>query len=183
MKSSIPLHEQNLKYLCKGVRVKRFRKPSKWSIQNRILMGILMLQDIKLSELAEQVRVSPRRVSAWVYEGSNPNAEHRAAIAFLTGFPQDVLFYDDQNYDKVLLPDAPKFSRKVLLSKIEMPVLCGLFMSHDFATGYVCKHIGIPDYVLKELMHRSKMPKEEHLEKLVNFFQLPKEKLLYPLFQ
>lgn len=62
----------NRKYLGKGIRVKRFRKPSRCQIRNRVLLAVLMANDIKLSQLAEDISVSSRSVSAWVYEGRIP---------------------------------------------------------------------------------------------------------------
>ena len=62
----------NRKYLGKGVRVKRFRRPTRCQIRNRVLLAVLMANDIKLSQLAEELGVSSRSVSAWVYEGRVP---------------------------------------------------------------------------------------------------------------
>ena len=62
----------NRKYLGQGVRVKRFRRPKRSQIRNRVLLAVLMAKDIKLSKLAEELSVSSRSVSAWVYEGRMP---------------------------------------------------------------------------------------------------------------
>ncbi|MBE0341967.1 hypothetical protein E4V51_13330, partial [Paenibacillus sp. 28ISP30-2] len=46
----------NRKYLGKGVRVKRFRKPTRCQVRNRVLLAGLMANDIKLYQLAENGR-------------------------------------------------------------------------------------------------------------------------------
>lgn len=77
----------NRKYLGKGIRVKRFRKPSRCQIRNRVLLAVLMVNDIKLSQLAEELGVSSRSVSAWVYEGRIPGKKIWTKYASFSGIP------------------------------------------------------------------------------------------------
>lgn len=71
---------------------KRFRKPHSWEIKNRILMGLLLVEDIKLSELAEKVNVTARCVQNWVYEGRTPSKENQKKIAEILEVQTHILF-------------------------------------------------------------------------------------------
>lgn len=73
---------------------KAFRRLREWTIRNKILYGILFSYDIKLSELAEEIGVTPRTVQAWVFEGRLPNKENRAELSRILGYPEYILFYD-----------------------------------------------------------------------------------------
>lgn len=81
----------NRKYLGKGVRVKRFRKPTRCQIRNRVLLAVLMANDIKLSQLAEDLSISSRSVSAWVYEGRIPGSTNLDKTCQLLGYPRHIL--------------------------------------------------------------------------------------------
>lgn len=82
----------NRKYLGQGVRVKRFRRPKRSQIRNRVLLAILMARDMKLSRLAEELSVSSRSVSAWVYEGRIPSRTNLDKVCRLLGYPSHILF-------------------------------------------------------------------------------------------
>lgn len=79
-------------YLCRGIRQKRFRKPSKWHVANRFLYGLMLVDDIKVSDLAEILGVNPRTVQAWVYEGVIPKEETMDRLCDLFGTTEAVLF-------------------------------------------------------------------------------------------
>ncbi len=83
----------NRKYLGKGIRVKRFRKPTRCQIRNRVLLAVLMANDIKLSQLAEELSVSSRSVSAWVYEGRIPGKKNLDKVCQYLGYPHHILFH------------------------------------------------------------------------------------------
>lgn len=82
----------NRKYLGQGVRVKRFRRPKRSQIRNRVLLAVLMAKDIKLSRLAEELGISSRSVSAWVYEGRIPSNNNIDKTCRLLGYPPHILF-------------------------------------------------------------------------------------------
>ncbi|MGV2686424.1 helix-turn-helix domain-containing protein, partial [Clostridium perfringens] len=82
----------NRKYLGKGVRGKRFRRPTRCQIRNRVLLAVLMANDIKLSQLAEELGVSSRSVSAWVYEGRVPGKNNLEKACDYLGYPRHILF-------------------------------------------------------------------------------------------
>lgn len=93
MKKSLDeLKEQAQKYLCKGVRVLRFRKTKTWKVVNRYLYGLMFSEDIKIAELAEALKVSPRTVAAWIYEGTLPKQETREKVCKILNSPETILF-------------------------------------------------------------------------------------------
>jgi hypothetical protein len=88
-----------------GTEGPKFRSPVKWSINNRMLMGLLVAHDIKLSELAEYLNVSPRTVQRLVYESRpdgyrQPNKENMKTLCELLGVPKNILF-GEVVYEKV----------------------------------------------------------------------------------
>lgn len=68
------------------------RNTRKWDIGNRILYGILLAEDIKLSKLAEEMDVSTRTVQRWVYEGLNPNEKNTKELCQLLNISEHILF-------------------------------------------------------------------------------------------
>lgn len=86
-------------------RNKRFvRNTRKWDIENRILYGILLAEDIKISKLAEVVNVSTRTVQRWVYEGMKPNKENTRNVCELLNISEHILF-GEVAYKKSKLED------------------------------------------------------------------------------
>lgn len=74
---------------------KRFvRETNTWEVSNRILYGILLIEDIKLAELAELVGVSARTVQRWVYEGTKPNQENKEKLSKILNILSKILFSD-----------------------------------------------------------------------------------------
>lgn len=86
------LKEQAQKYLCKGVRVLRFRKTKTWKVVNRYLYGLMFAEDMKIAEMASLVKVSPRTVAAWIYEGTIPKQETKEKVCEILRSPETILF-------------------------------------------------------------------------------------------
>lgn len=106
----------NRKYLGQGVRVKRFRRPKRSQIRNRVLLAILMAKDIKLSRLAEELSVSSRSVSAWVYEGRIPSRTNLDKVCRLLGYPSHILFNEAlvRQSPIVCQPTPSRFMKRTL---------------------------------------------------------------------
>lgn len=68
------------------------RRPRKWDIQNRVLYGIMLAEDIKVAELAEELDISTRSVQRWIYEGCKPNFENAEQLAQVLNIPSRLLF-------------------------------------------------------------------------------------------
>jgi len=83
---------QAQKYLGKGVRVLRFRRTKSWKVVNRYLYGLMFAEDLKIAEMAKMVRVRPRTVAAWIYEGTIPKQETRDRVCDILKSPETVLF-------------------------------------------------------------------------------------------
>jgi transcriptional regulator with XRE-family HTH domain len=54
---------------------RRFRKSPVRGVINRYLYGLLVVEDIKLSQMAEYVGMSRYAVIKWVYEGRIPRSQ------------------------------------------------------------------------------------------------------------
>jgi len=78
--------------LGKGLNKKKFRSPRVWKVKNRILYGLLWVEDIKLSQLADMVNVNPRTVQNWIYKGIIPNEENTKKICDILKIPEYILF-------------------------------------------------------------------------------------------
>lgn len=106
----------NRKYLGKGVRVKRFRKPTRCQIRNRILLAVLMANDIKLSQLAEELSISSRSVSAWVYEGRIPGNTNLEKACRLLGYPRHILFNESvvRSSPMICQPAPSRFMKRTV---------------------------------------------------------------------
>ncbi|MCX7709066.1 MAG: hypothetical protein N2484_04385 [Clostridia bacterium] len=90
------LKEQAKKNLCKGVRVLRFRRTKTWKVINRYLYGLMFAEDMKIAELAALVKVRPRTVAAWIYEGTIPKQETREKVCEILSSPETVLFNEEE---------------------------------------------------------------------------------------
>lgn len=167
----------NRKYLGKGVRVKRFRRPTRSQIRNRVLLAILMAKDMKLSRFAEELDVSSRSVSAWVYEGRIPSKNNLDNACRLLGYPPHVLF------NEALLRQSPivcqpKPSRFMKRSHSSSPssniILTGLCMVYDFSVTDVSNWIGIHPGTFRKWLHYSHLPTPSMQEKAEVFFRIPR---------
>ncbi|SCY64853.1 helix-turn-helix domain-containing protein [Alkaliphilus peptidifermentans] len=86
--------ERARRVLGKGIRKKRFRRLKKWEVKNRYMLGLMFADDIKVSDMAERIGVSPRTVQAWLYEGRIPKDENIEKICKELNCPEEILFRD-----------------------------------------------------------------------------------------
>lgn len=84
--------ERARRVLGKGIRKKRFRRLKTWEIKNRYMLGLMFAEDIKVSDLAERMGVSPRSVQAWIYEGRIPKEENIEKVCEILRCPAEILF-------------------------------------------------------------------------------------------
>lgn len=85
----------------KGEGVRRFRRPTTWTIQNKILYGLLFAIDMdnnqmemKVKDFADKIGVHERTAAAYIFEGRKPSDENIKKICELLGYPEDIIFYD-----------------------------------------------------------------------------------------
>ncbi|OGX68658.1 MAG: hypothetical protein A2189_04155 [Paenibacillus sp. RIFOXYA1_FULL_44_5] len=172
------LAASNRHHLGQGVRIKRFRKPNKWHIENRILMAVLFVENIKLSQLAKQIGVSPRTVGAWVYEGRLPNQLNQEKTAQILGLPVHILFAENQGNPELEAQGESKFLWRVLNSPVQNRILTGMFIVHDLSPADVSRWIGMNPGTMRKYLHAGKLPSAEFRKKISDFFQMP-ESLLF----
>ncbi|WP_151736147.1 helix-turn-helix domain-containing protein [Paenibacillus tengchongensis] len=167
----------NRKYLGQGVRVKRFRRPKRSQIRNRVLLAILMAKDIKLSRLAEELSVSSRSVSAWVYEGRIPSRNNMDKTCRLLGYPQHVLFNEAllRQSPIVCQPTPSRFmKRSAAGSPRSNVILTGLCMVYDFSVTDVSIWIGVHPGTFRKWLHHNHLPSLALQEKAEQFFRIPR---------
>lgn len=167
----------NRKYLGKGVRVKRFRKPTRCQIRNRVLLAILMANDIKLSYLAEQLSVSSRSVSAWVYEGRVPGKKNMEKVCQYLGYPRHILFNEDLLTKSPIIcqPEHSRFMRRTLTrSPVSNKILTGLCMVHDLSVSDVSDWINVHPGTFRKWLHQGALPSMTFQDKTEDFFRIPK---------
>ncbi|CAM3370535.1 helix-turn-helix domain-containing protein [Marinicrinis lubricantis] len=168
------LAEKNRHHIGKGVRISRFRKPNSWTIQNRILMSILIVENIKLSELAKQVGVSPRTVAAWIYEGRRPSEDNQQKVADIVGLPPHIVFSEQQGDGIIDIPEESKFMFRVIKnSPVKNRILAGMLAVHDISATDLCRWIDISPATLRKYIHQGTNPSPEIQEKLSSFFKMP----------
>jgi transcriptional regulator with XRE-family HTH domain len=167
----------NRKYLGKGVRVKRFRKPTRCQIRNRVLLAVLMANDIKLSQLAEDLSISSRSVSAWVYEGRIPGSTNLDKTCQLLGYPRHILFNEEvvRNSPVICQPEPSRFmKRTVTRSPVSNRILTGLCMVHDLSVTDVSHWIGVHPGTFRKWLHQGTLPSAAFQEQAEQFFRIPK---------
>ncbi|WP_025689541.1 helix-turn-helix domain-containing protein [Paenibacillus zanthoxyli] len=166
----------NRKYLGKGVRIKRFRRPQRSQIRNRVLLAVLMSRDIKLSKFAEELSVSSRSVSAWVYESRIPSRTNIEKACRYLGYPQHVLFNEALlRQSPILCQPAP--SRYMKRSKVyprRSDILTGLCMVHDLSVTDTGHWIGVHPGTFRKWLHNSQLPSPSLQEKAEAFFRIPR---------
>ncbi|MBM7556847.1 helix-turn-helix domain-containing protein [Halanaerobacter jeridensis] len=85
--------------------VRRFRTPQKWDVKNRLMFGLMLVEDTKVSELAEMIGVTSRSIERWVFEGAKPSIKNQEKLAEALKVPQEQLFtdwaYDVVNEDRL----------------------------------------------------------------------------------
>lgn len=169
----------------KGIRKPRFRKPRSWVVRNRVLMAVLIAEDVKLSELAEELGVTPRTVASWVYEGVYPTEEYRAAVSHKFGLPQHVLFYLGDN-GEVSAPAAAqgegKFYKRALLGAKRNRILSGLFAVHGLSPAAFSRSIGVAPATTRKYMHQGALPEAGYRKAYCDFFGLPEDVLFHEAF-
>lgn len=170
----------NRKYLGKGVRVKRFRRPTRCQIRNRVLLAILMANDIKLSNLAEQLSVSSRSVSAWVYEGRIPGKKNMEKVCQYLGYPRHILFNEAllEKSPIICQPEHSRFMRRTLTrSPVSNKILTGLCMVHDLSVSDVSNWINVHPGTFRKWLHQGALPSMTFQDKTEAFFRIPKSVL------
>lgn len=170
----------NRKYLGKGVRVKRFRRPTRCQIRNRVLLAVLMANDIKLSQLAEELGVSSRSVSAWVYEGRVPGKNNLEKACSYLGYPRHILFREELLEQSPLIcqPAPSRFMKRTLTrSPVSNRILTGLCMVHDLSVSDVSRWIGVHPGTFRKWLHQGTVPSAAFQEKAEQFFRIPKSVL------
>lgn len=88
------LQERARRVLGKGIRKKRFRRLKSWEVKNRYMLGLMFADDIKVSDMAERLGVSPRTVQAWIYEGRIPSDKNIKKVCKELNCPEEILFRD-----------------------------------------------------------------------------------------
>ncbi|WP_019911874.1 helix-turn-helix domain-containing protein [Paenibacillus sp. HW567] len=167
----------NRKYLGQGVRVKRFRKPKRSQIRNRVLLAILMAKDMKLSRLAEELSVSSRSVSAWVYEGRIPSRTNLEKVCRILGYPPHILFNEAllRQSPIVCQPTPSRFMKRTNAHSPDSNViLTGLCMVYDFSVTDVSIWIGVHPGTFRKWLHQCHLPTLALQEKAENFFHIPR---------
>ncbi|AIQ63501.1 DNA-binding protein [Paenibacillus stellifer] len=166
----------NRKYLGKGVRIKRFRRPQKSQIRNRVLLAVLMARDIKLSRLAEELSVSSRSVSAWVYESRIPSKTNIEKVCRYLGYPQHVLFNEALlRQSPILCQPAPsRYMKRTAVQPRRSDILTGLCMVHDISVTDASRWIGVHPGTFRKWLHHSVLPAPALQEKAEIFFRIPR---------
>lgn len=161
-------------YLSKGVRVSRFRKSSK-QIKNRLLYAILLSKNIKFSELAKRIGVSPRTVNNWVINGAMPNEENRDRVCTVLNYPPHLLFNEDsiRTSSIICIPHQSKYYRRVqAVSDTYNKVLHGLMILHDISVKDLSKWLEISPATLRKYLHNPLLPDPEYQDRLSSFFRV-----------
>lgn len=167
----------NRKYLGKGIRVKRFRRPSRCQVRNRVLLAVLMANDIKLSQLAEELGVSSRSVSAWVYEGRVPGKKNLDKVCQFLGYPHHILFNRTVTTSSPIIcqPASSRFMRRTLTrSPVDNKILTGLCMVHDLSVSDVSQWMNIHPGTFRKWLHQGTLPSPSFQDRAEQFFRIPK---------
>ncbi|WP_410511850.1 helix-turn-helix transcriptional regulator [Paenibacillus sp. BR2-3] len=166
----------NRKYLGQGVRVKRFRRPQRSQIRNRVLLAILMAKDVKLSQFAEELSISSRSVSAWVYEGRIPSKTNMDKACRLLGYPAHILFNEALIRESPILcqPSPSRFMKRTQSSSSKRNyILSGLCMVYDLSVTDVSHWISIHPGTFRKWLHYGHTPANSLQEKAARFFRIP----------
>lgn len=167
----------NRKYLGQGVRVKRFRRPQRSQIRNRVLLAILMAKDVKLSQFASEMSVSSRSVSAWVYEGRIPSKNNIEKACRILGYPAHVLFNEALIRESPILcqPSPSRFMKRALSTSPKRNIiLTGLCMVYDLSVTDVSHWISVHPGTFRKWLHYGHLPAPAMQEKAAQFFRIPR---------
>lgn len=168
--------EINRKYLGQGVRVKRFRRPKRSQIRNRVLLAILMAKDMKLSQFAEELSISSRSVSAWVYEGRIPSRTNMDKACRILGYPAHILFSETLIRESPILcqPTPSRFMKRALSpSPKRNIILLGLCMVYDLSVTDVSQWISVHPGTFRKWLHYGHLPATSLQDKAAEFFRIP----------
>ncbi|KGE16433.1 helix-turn-helix domain-containing protein [Paenibacillus wynnii] len=168
--------EINRKYLGQGVRVKRFRRPKRSQIRNRVLLAILMAKDVKLSQFAEELSISSRSVSAWVYEGRIPSRINMDKACRILGYPAHILFNEALINDSPILcqPYSSRFMKRAQSNSPKRnKILLGLCMVYDLSVTDVSHWISIHPGTFRKWLHYGHLPSPVMQDKAAEFFKVP----------
>lgn len=136
-----------------------------------------MAKDIKLSRLAEDLGISSRSVSAWVYEGRIPSNNNIDKTCRLLGYPPHILFNEAliRQSPIVCQPTPSRFMKRSITSSPRSNViLTGLCMVYDFSVTDVSIWIGVHPGTFRKWLHSSHLPTPALQEKAETFFRIPR---------
>jgi transcriptional regulator with XRE-family HTH domain len=74
--------------------VTKFRPPNR--VTNRILYGLMLVEDIKTIEMAKLLGVSQRAVERWIADGIIPKQPRQDQLAKILKCPPHILFSELQ---------------------------------------------------------------------------------------
>jgi hypothetical protein len=167
-------------YLRKGIRKPRFRKTNNWKIKNRVLMALLYAKNLKISEFANEVGVTARSASAWIYLGVIPKAIRMKKIEGTLGFPTEFIF------DPIHIGTAAeqregtsKFNENVWGETLVYPLLAGLCKVHDISPVEVARSCKMADATLRKYIHQQSDVPKVYQDSLSSFFKIPPHILFY----
>lgn len=168
------------KFLSRGVKVPRFRKTQK-QIKNRILYAILLTKDIKFSELAILMGVTPRTTWGWIVLGTIPSEYNMKLICEKLDYPQHILFNEDllSSCPILCLPSKSKYV--ITRSSVKNEILHGLLMLYDISIKDTAHWCELHPATLRKYIHNNAFPNEIFQIKLSHFFRIPRSILFYSI--
>ena len=69
-----------------------FKKPDSNNVENRILLGLMIVEGITVKKLAKQVNLSTRSIQRYIYEGDLPGEDNQDKIAAALDCDKHTLF-------------------------------------------------------------------------------------------
>ncbi|KJD43794.1 DNA-binding protein [Paenibacillus terrae] len=169
------------KYLSKGVKKSRFRKAKK-QIRNRVLYAILLSKDIKLSELANKVGVSPRAVIAWVMDGIVPNEHNMGKVCAVLNYPHHILFNEEivNRSPIICVQNQSKYYKRVVaLSAAKNKILHGLMIVYDISLNDLAKELNLTHSTIRKYIHNKFLPDIQIQKNISDFFKIPANVMFY----
>lgn len=76
-----------------GVRKPRFRQTEVYQVVRPVLYALLLAENIKLSELATYLGVTPRMVMNYIYTGAEPKTDRVYSLEELFNLPIECIMY------------------------------------------------------------------------------------------
>ncbi len=73
----------------------KFRPPKR--VRNRVLYGLMLVEDIKTIEMAQKLGVSQRAVERWIADGIIPKQHRQDQLAKILRCPPHILFSELNN--------------------------------------------------------------------------------------